>query len=945
MVTPSLPPNLVVLDCETTGLDPTRERVVEIGVVRLGPDLEPVERFCTLVDPRRTLPLAVARLTGITQPELDAAPTFDEIWPTLTAFVTDSLIVGHNVGFDLSFLAEEAARCGGVPIDNGSFDTLDAALLLCPELDHHGLDALAAELRLTTPTHRALRDAEATAQLLARLVRRAAELPAPERTLLEGSAWPPLQTLRRLRSVPSGEPPAPAPDSPADMEPPVLQADQNGWRACLGPAGKLADELPGYRSRTGQLEFAESVAAVLETGGVGLFEAGTGMGKSVGYLLPAAYIAAATGRRIVVSTKTKALQRQLAERELPLVERLAPVGWRWAVLMGRENYLCRRQLDEAISDAGARLSDRDRVLALAYLVGRARRGEVDLSSLPYRATQVLPALQEVGREVRSSSAGCLRRSCPARARCYWRLARARASAAHLVCVNHALLLAGPTSVPAFELAIIDEAHLLPDEAQAAFSRQVTRALLDELLRDLRGRRRQRSLAARLRAAVGGVGADEAEALAQAIDELERATAALDLHSVALGASVAGLLAVAGDAAAEDTGYSRTLWLRAGLREAPAWDAFAAACADAAATLSTLGLAARAAAESLPDDHRETGAVRSVAEVALPAAELLDELPELARPETVYWAQIDAPRSLPPRRSTPHASGADGWLLEATPLSPASGLRASLWEKLRGAALVSATLTASSSFAYYRRQTGLTGDVEVAERALPSPFDYRRQAVLVLEHDPARPYDSEEVPARQAARLRRLVEVTGGRLLALFTNRRQMEHAATAVGPHVEEGGVLLLAQGLHGSAAALAEEFRSHPSTVLLGVDALWTGQDFPGDTLVCLVIAKLPFPRQDPLFEARRQAAEDAGEDWFRAFYLPEAILRFRQGFGRLIRTEDDRGVVAVLDHRLTQKAYGREFLNSLPEMEIVAAAPDALAAVVGAHLSRLGALPSDRA
>jgi ATP-dependent DNA helicase DinG len=132
---------------------------------------------------------------------------------------------------------------------------------------------------------------------------------------------------------------------------------------------------------------------------------------------------------------------------------------------------------------------------------------------------------------------------------------------------------------------------------------------------------------------------------------------------------------------------------------------------------------------------------------------------------------------------------------------------------------------------------------------------------------------------------------------------------------------------------------------VLLGVDALWTGQDFPGDTLVCLVIAKLPFPRQDPLFEARRQAAEDAGEDWFRAFYLPEAILRFRQGFGRLIRTEDDRGVVAVLDHRLTQKAYGREFLNSLPEMEIVAAAPDALAAVVGAHLSRLGALPSDRA
>jgi Rad3-related DNA helicase len=172
----------------------------------------------------------------------------------------------------------------------------------------------------------------------------------------------------------------------------------------------------------------------------------------------------------------------------------------------------------------------------------------------------------------------------------------------------------------------------------------------------------------------------------------------------------------------------------------------------------------------------------------------------------------------------------------------------------------------------------------------------------------------------------------------------MEHAAAAVGAHVEECDVLLLAQGMHGSAAALAEEFRSHPSTVLLGVDALWTGQDFPGDTLVCLVIAKLPFPRQDPLFQARRQAAEEAGEDWFRGFYLPEAILRFRQGFGRLIRTEDDRGVVVVLDHRLTQKSYGRDFLASLPKMEVVAAAPTAVAAAAAAHLEQLGALRAAR-
>ena len=252
-------------------------------------------------------------------------------------------------------------------------------------------------------------------------------------------------------------------------------------------------------------------------------------------------------------------------------------------------------------------------------------------------------------------------------------------------------------------------------------------------------------------------------------------------------------------------------------------------------------------------------------------------------------------------------------------------------------LTSATLTVAGSFAYFREMTGLAGDLDVRERVFASPFDYARQAVLVLEHDPASPWRADELAGRQTERLTRLVEVTGGRTLALFTNRRDMHRVAAAVGAHVEDDGVLVLAQGMHGSAAALAEEFRTHPETVLLGVDTLWTGQDFPGDTLLCLVIAKLPFPRQDPLVQARRQACLDEGVDWFRRFYLPEAVLRFRQGFGRLIRTETDVGVVVVLDHRLAQQWYRHEFLASLPNLPVVHASPDELPGVVAAHLHRL--------
>ena len=244
---------------------------------------------------------------------------------------------------------------------------------------------------------------------------------------------------------------------------------------------------------------------------------------------------------------------------------------------------------------------------------------------------------------------------------------------------------------------------------------------------------------------------------------------------------------------------------------------------------------------------------------------------------------------------------------------------------------------AGSFAYFRDMTGLDADVDVVERVFPSPFDFSRQAVLVLEHDPDGAWRPDALPQRQGERLKRLAEVTGGRTLALFTNKRDMNLVAAEVGAHVEDDGVLVLAQGLHGSAAALAEEFRTHPETILLGVDTLWTGQDFPGDTLTCLVIAKLPFPRQDPLFHARRRACEEAGERWFDKFYLPEAVLKFRQGFGRLIRTETDTGVVVVLDHRLTQKTYRRDFIDSLPRLEVVEAAPADIPAVVEHYLRRL--------
>ena len=956
---PAVPPQLVVLDTETTGLDPQSDRVIDIGAVRLGPGLEIEERFVTLVDPGVPIPLFISRLVGITDDDVHGAPTFPQALGELREFAGDAVLVGHNVGFDREHLAAGARRAGLPPLANRWFDTLEAALLLYPELDRHALPLLAAEFGIERQAHRALPDAETAAEVLQRLSARAAGLGAAERRLLEAVHWAPLDLLDRFRAAPDEAPPPVVAEEPrggaSGAQLTILPVESGAWRTEFGTAQEgagdepgLAARLPGFRHRPGQAQLADAVHDVFAGGGVGLFEAGTGMGKSLAYLLPAAHYSATAGRRVIVSTKTKALQRQLAAHELPLVAQTLPPGWRWALLMGRENYICRRRLDEAVTAAGEALPDTERSLALAYLVGRARRGEVDLSALPYRASIELRALPELARHLRSSRATCLGRHCPARQGCHWQLARRRAEAAHLVCVNHALLLTGRDSLPPFEDVVIDEAHLLYHEATEAFSDGVDAFSLELLLADLGGQRRQRPLARRLRAAARNAEPGEARALEAASEACERAAQMLPDLVHAVGETLAELGGAARDQELEAGGwragaqgvaeYNLTVWLTPGLREHPAWDPFATAAGLLAEGLAALAAGVSPAIDALPEQHRDHAAVVALADDAEAHAALLGELPESGGADAVVWGEVEAPV----RGGTARAGrggAARRWTLTRTPLTPARLVRDALWDRLRGAVLTSATLTVSGSFAYFRDMTGLDADVDVAERIFPSPFDFRRQAVLVLEHDPEGAWRPDQLAERQGERLKRLAEVTGGRTLALFTNKRDMHRVAAEVGAHVEDDGVLVLAQGLHGSAASLAEEFRSHPQTILLGVDTLWTGQDFPGDALVCLVIAKLPFPRQDPLFQARRRACEESGERWFERFYLPEAVLKFRQGFGRLIRTETDAGVVVVLDHRLSQKNYRGAFVGSIPELEIVDAAPAELAAVVEYHLRRLGA------
>ena len=586
--------------------------------MRLDAGLRVTGSWSTLVDPERALPLQITRLTGIAPADLAGAPRFAQAYDELREFAGEALLVGQNVAFDIAMLAAAAARCGAPPPPARTFDTLEAALLLFPEIDRHGLGSMAATLGLGEPPHRALPDAQVTTALLRALRRRAANLGDDERRLLEAARWAPLELLDTLGrdDEQGGAPGAPAASTsatgreatvpaaalPADGRPAVLPCAADGWRTAFEAGGALAGALEGFAVRPGQVDLADEVAALLDSGGLGLFEAGTGMGKSLAYLLPAAFRAASGGARVTVSTKTKALQRQLAERELPLVASCLPDGFRWTLLMGRENYLCRRRLDEAVAGAGGGLPERDRLLALAWLQGRARRGEVDVSALPYGATQALPALAETARELRASAAACVGGRCRSRNGCYWRLARNAARAAHLVCVNHALLLTGGDTLPPFDDLIVDEAHLLPDEAVSMFTERADRGSIDDLLGELRGRHGRRPLAAVARTAAGKVAREAAAALVAAADGFEHAARTVPGLADDLGIALAALVAAAAepdaDLAAAEL-YGRTLRLTAGLQEQSVFDTFATVCGAFAAALSELARAASAAAEALP----------------------------------------------------------------------------------------------------------------------------------------------------------------------------------------------------------------------------------------------------------------------------------------------------------------------------------------------------------
>ncbi|CAN5242026.1 ATP-dependent DNA helicase [soil metagenome] len=640
----------------------------------------------------------------------------------------------------------------------------------------------------------------------------------------------------------------------------------NAPGSVFGEGGLISRFHDNYEYRDGQVKMAEAITAAFDEGKHLLVEAGTGTGKTLAYLIPAINESIKTRKRIVISTGTKNLQEQLMEKDIPFLQKILPNRFTAAYMKGRSNYACLYRLhksdDQPILDG---IDDVDNFREVRDWARSSVTGDrAELTHLP----EYVPFWNRINAKAES----CIGQKCPDFEPCFISRMRAAAEKADILVVNHHLFFADLNVrgnqygkvIPDYGAVIFDEAHLIEDIAADYFGFQISNFRIDELVRDA--------------------------------GELPIADAVANSSILKTSARILG--------------FSEQFWARftqsrgQDVRFPLPPDTFFYSGSDGDERPTTLGEAYRALEESLKKLESEIDLFsEKIAEADSVVRRIrqtrfdLDFVVRQADRNFVYWLE---------RRGR-------GVFLQASPIDVSSLLQDKLFDKVETCVLTSATLSANNSFNFIRGRLGLAAGKTVTLLA-PSSFDYEEQAMIYLPKampDPRAPGFGQIA----AAEIVKILHVTQGRAFVLCTSNSSMTALFELVSSRVDYPCFL---QGSM-SKSGLLEKFRDTPNAVLFATSSFWQGVDVRGDQLSCVIIDKLPFAvPTDPIVAARSRFIDENGGRSFFDYSVPQAVISLKQGIGRLIRSQTDRGVIAILDPRIRTKSYGRDFLGSLPRMRI---------------------------
>jgi Rad3-related DNA helicase/DNA polymerase III epsilon subunit-like protein len=925
----SLP--FVALALTTTGPDPRRDRVSSVSAVAVDANGDRT-RFDAVVRPKDpgSDPQNSAADSAVGRP-LEAE--WPEIAARLRPLLGNGQVVAHDADRSLAVLAAE-----GVRLEQAPLDTAELASILVPALAATDLDTLADVLGVASSDNASLRTgADILTDIFeALLVRIAAyddvTLERLATHVSEGgwhfaqlfeprfaARFRPRENLRLmppeiafLRERPRED----ALEPTGSLEP----LDTRVVQQVIGPQGTLSEVIAGFERRQQQEQMAEAVAEAINDNGQILVEAGTGTGKSLAYLVPAALSATERGETVVLSTNTLALQDQLLRKDVPdLIAALTKADRERQVgvvaLKGRANYLCLRkwfpwERQPSLEPNEARL--KAKILAWLPQTTTGDRAELRLTG----------GEEHFWRQIAEEEGACDPGSCVfhQRGQCFLFRARRAAESAHLVVVNHALLLTDAASsnriLPDYDALVVDEAHHLEDQATAQFTVTLSERNLTEYAEAVAGSDgtvlsgvAAGAVAFLMGAAADTAGQTRARLARERLDNALAASASIRSAGQDLFSALEYIQVEAG---AGNGGAERACRVTAATRSSPAWQAVDDAWDRLLEGLRSGEAALRWFASAV--DEVDDVAIADLAEAGERQELLLSDLANTIRIGTELVSKLasalDAPEA--GRVFWLERQGAlDRIVFRSAPLDVSSLLQERLFKKPRAAILTSATLAVDGHCDYLASRLGIP---DASSLIVPSPFDYRSSVLLYLTDDTPEPThpDYRDVLERT---LIDVIDATRGRALVLFTSHALLSDMARSITGPLQDQGITVLAQRRDGSPQQLTERLRRETNVAVLGTASFWEGVDVAGEALSLLVITRLPFTvPSDPVFAARSEAFEDA----FAGYAVPQAVLRFKQGFGRLIRSSRDRGVCAVLDRRILTKRYGGTFLQSLPECSV---------------------------